>query len=271
MARFLVNLANTCVFSTCNNYLSAIITLHRFFGYERLFRDYFIINMVMKGLGRHLGKAANQNVGRTPVQLCNIYDLIDFSDINVITKWAALILSFRSLLRKSNLVQTVSGKMDMVISRADIDFIPQGIILNVRKSKTIQRKEYVLQVPVHYLKNRKLCAASMLTTHLVRTEHIKEGPLFFLLKGGSWKPLLYSELLKFIKQCVVLIGLPPSEVGLHSMQRSGAAFLHSLGVSLVDIMNTGDWHSLAALAYLISPRERKELIESQASNALDSL
>lgn len=269
VARFLVNLAKTCVFSTCNNYLSAIITLHKFFGYERQFRDYFVINMVMKGLGRLLGKEVNQKIGLTPEQLCKIYDSLDFTDINVVTKWAALILSFRSLLRKSNVVQTVAGKMDMVISRSDVEFTPQGVILNVRKTKTLQRKEYVLQIPVHYLKMRKLCAASMLTTHLVRTSHIKDGPMFFLFKKGVWKPLLYSDLLSFLKDSVKLIGLSPSDVGLHSMRRAGAAFLHSIGVSLVDIMNTGDWRSLAALSYLISPMDRKQLIEAQVSKALE--
>lgn len=77
VARYLVNLAKDCVFSTCNNYLSAIITLHRFFGYDRPFRDYFIINMVMKGLGRHLGKEVNRKIGISPVQLCKIYDVLD--------------------------------------------------------------------------------------------------------------------------------------------------------------------------------------------------
>lgn len=68
-----------------------------------------------------------------------------------------------------------------------------------------------------------------------------------------------------------MIGLSPADVGLHSMRRSGAAFLHSIGVSLVDIMNAGDWQSLAALAYLISPIERKQWIESQAAQALEEL
>lgn len=235
--RFLVNQAKTCAYSTCNNYLSAVITLHRFFGHDRPFREYFVINMVLKGLSRHLGKEVNQKIGLTPLQLCNIYDLLDLSDINVITKWASLMLSFRSLLRKSNIVQTVSGKMDMVIERSDVEFTSEGILLKVRKTKTIQRKEYVLQVPVHFTTNRKLCAASMLTTHLVWTEHIKEGPLFLVLKKGQWKPLLYGELLSFIKYCITLIGSSPSDAGLHSMRRSGAAYLHSIGVSLVDIIS----------------------------------
>lgn len=269
VARFLVNLAKDCVYSTCNNYLSAIVTLHKFFGFNESFRDCFIIKMVMQGLGRYLGKAVLQKRGLTPENLTEIYNLLDFADINVITKWSAVILSFRTLLRKSNIVQTKLGDLGMVVTRSDIEYTPQGIILNVKKTKTLQKREYVLRIPVNYLPNKNLCAASMLVTHLTRTNFTKEGPLFLVMKKGQWRPLLYSELLTFVKDCVQLIGISASEVGLHSLRRSGAAYLHSLGISLIDIMNTGDWHSLAALSYLLSPLERKVKIEAVVSEALD--
>lgn len=146
------------------------------------------------------------------------------------------------------------------------------MILNVRKTKTLQSKEYILQIPVNYCSCHGLCAARMLCTHLHRTSEISEGPLFYVhSKKGELKPPLYSDLLKFLKQAVQCIGLQPSDVGLHSMRRAGAAFLHSIGVSLVDVMNAGDWKSLAALSYLISPLSRKVEIEGVACTALDNL
>lgn len=269
VARFLVNLAKTCVYSTCNNYLSAIIALHKFFGYDSSFRDCFLIKMVMQGLGRYLGKAVVQKRGLTPQQLMSIYAQLNLMDVNVITMWSAIILSFRSLLRKSNIVQNKLDDTEMVVLRSDVSFTAHGIILNVRKTKTLQKKEYVLKIPINYLSNKTLCAASMLGTHFTRTSFAKEGPLFLLYKNNQWRPLLYTDLLNFIKTSVKLIGLPPAEVGLHSLRRSGAAYLHSLGVSLIDIMNAGDWHSLAALSYLLSPLERKVEVETKVSNALN--
>lgn len=271
VARFLVHLAKTCVYSTCNNYLSAIISLHKFFGHEKSYREYYVIQLVMKGLARRLGKNVNQKIGISPSEFCDIYTKLDVTNINVLTMWAALMLSFRSLLRKSNIVQTVSNNMDMVLSRSDVQFTKDGLILNVKKTKTLQNKEYVLKIPVNFVDTKCLCAASMLITHLTRTNHIQEGPLFFVLKKGVWRPLLYGDLLTFLKQSVALIGLPSSEVGLHSMRRSGAAFLHSIGVSLIDIMSCGDWRSLAALAYLISPLDRKLKIEEQVCSVLNSV
>lgn len=270
VARFLVHLARTCVFSTCNNYLSAIVSLHKFFGHEKSFREFFLIQLVLKGLGRRLGKSVSQKVGLTPTELCKMYIHIDLSEVNAITQWAALILSFRTLLRKSNIVPTVYDKYEMVISRQDVEFTADGIVLNVRKTKTLQRQEYVLKIPVNFVDKTCLCAASMLITHLSRTDHIKEGPLFYMRKKGLWKPLLYSDLLSFLKRSVSCIGLSPTDVGLHSMRRSGAGFLHSIGISLIDIMNAGDWRSLAALSYLISPFSRKLEIEKQSVAVLSS-
>lgn len=272
VSRFLVNLASTCVYSTCNNYLSAIISLHKFFGYDPYFRESFLVKLVLKGLSRNLGTSVNQKVGLTPNDFVQIYSKLDLSDINVITKWSALMLSFRSLLRKSNIVQTTLKDPGMVVLRSDLEFSEKGVMLNVRKTKTIQRREYVLRVPVYFAHSDSMCAASMLASHLARTSAFKEGPLFLILtKKGEWRPLLYTDLLGFLKQCVSLIGLNPEEVGLHSMRRSGAAFLHTLGVSLIDIMNAGDWKSLAALSYLISPLERKQDIEKLFSSALSEM
>lgn len=181
--------------------------------------------MVLWGLGRHLGKAVSQKRGLTPKQLMSMYAKLDFHDINVITMWTAIIFSFRTLLRKSNVAQTTLKDTGMVVLRSDIEFTVDGLIINVRKTKTLQRKEYVLKIPVRFISNKSLCAASMVGSHLYRTGFTREGPLFLVHKQGQWRPLLYADLLRFIKECVKLIGLPPEDVGLHSLRRSGAAWM----------------------------------------------
>lgn len=148
VARFIVNLGLTCVFSTCNNYVSAIVSLQRFFGYDPQLRESFLIQLVLKGLGRNLGKQVNQKIGLTPEQLLDIYKKLDFDNVNVLTKWAAIILAFRSLLRKSNIVPTTYKDQSMVLMRSDVQFTDRGLLLNVRKTKTLQKREYVLQIPV---------------------------------------------------------------------------------------------------------------------------
>ena len=98
-----------------------------------------------------------------------------------------------------------------------------------------------------------------------------EQPLFLLKKQGKLSPLLYGDLLKFLKEVFSKIGLKPEDVGLHSLRRSGAAFLHHLKVPLEDIRCIGDWRSMAVLTYLITPPDRKASIEQIVSEALSSM
>lgn len=269
VCRFLIHIASTCAYNTCNNYLSAIVVLHRFMGFSGSFREVYVVQLVLKGLARILGKNVSQKIGLSPDQFVSMYNNLSLSDVNNITMWSAVMLSFRSLLRKSNIVQTNLKDCGSVIQRSDVISNENGLILNVRRTKTLQSKEYVLQIPINYVDSPIFCAVSMLDTHFARTRHITDGPLFWKLdKSGTWRPLLYKDLLSFLKTCVQSIGLDPGEVGLHSLRRSGAAYMHTLGISFIDIMNAGDWKSLAALAYLISPLSRKEQIESEVSSAL---
>lgn len=268
VARFLVHMGKTCKFSTCNNYMSAVVTLHKFFGFPGDFREIFLIKMVLKGLARRLGKEIDQKVGLTVADFQKIYANLDFSDVNIITKWAALMFSFRTLLRKSNVVQTSLKDDSSVVLRSDIEFTSDGLLVKVRKTKTIQCKEYTLDIPISYVDNPCFCVVSMIATHFLRTPQLTDGCLFHVYAAGTWKPLLYKDLLAFLKDCVLILGLLPESVGLHSMRRSGAAFLQSIDVSLVDIMNAGDWKSLAALAYLVSPLSRKMIIEKKVIHNL---
>lgn len=91
----------------------------------------------------------------------------------------------------------------------------------------------------------------MLQQHFARFPVASSQPLFFKRVGQAIKPVIYSDLLQFLKMVVTWIGLRPQEVGLHSLRRSGAGFLYSLGVPLSDIQSIGDWSSLAVL-YIVS-------------------
>lgn len=82
---------------------------------------------------------------------------------------------------------------------------------------------------------------------------------------------MYRDVLQFIKRAVLLIGLDPQNIGLHSLRRSGASFLHSIGVPLEDIRMAGDWRSMAVLLYLVNPFSRKLELESVAASALDKI
>ena len=148
VARFLVFQARTCKYVTVNNYMSAINRLHAFYGYKINFREIFMIKLVLSGIKRQLGDKSTQKIPLTTTQMRSMYDTLDWEDINVRSKWCALMLSFRSLLRKSNIVPDTLTEMGHVLLRKHVIFNDEGLILHVQSSKTLKYKEHVLMIPI---------------------------------------------------------------------------------------------------------------------------
>lgn len=103
VARYLVKLSSSCKYNTINNYLSAICVLHRYYGYPAEFRDFFLIKMVLSGIKSRYGAAVTPKVSLSLNQLRLMYSLLPNTELNEIL-WTVLIFSFRTLLRKSNIV-----------------------------------------------------------------------------------------------------------------------------------------------------------------------
>ena len=232
-------MARSCKYSTVNNYLSAINRLHLFYGHEIDFRQSFIIKLVLAGIKRQLGDLTVQKIPLTPNQMLQIYGLLDLTNESISTMWAALMFSFRTLLCKSNMVPDTLTGNSHVVDCKDVCVYPDKLILKVRSSKTIQYGERVLEIPIHKVSEPAFCVYELLMSHLVATSEIISGPLFFIRSGKLLHPLLYKDLLQFLKECVQLINLSPDDVGLHSMRRSGTSFLHSIKVPLEDIKSLG--------------------------------
>ena len=229
------------------------------------------MKMVLAGIKRQLGDYVKQKMPLTPNQMLQIYATLDMNDLNVSAMWCALVLSFRSLLRKSNILPDQHDMPGHVLRRRDIVFTEDGAVLHVRSSKTIQYHERTLLIPLTHLGSSAFCAVSLLKDHFSKFPGPSNGPLFYKRCGHSNVPLLYGDVLKFLKAFVCRIGMDPSDVGLHSLRRSGAAYLHSIGVPLIDIQCVGDWKSLAVLSYLITPLDRKMDIENKVASSLKLL
>ena len=204
----------------------------------------------------------------TTTQLLHMYRLVSLDDNLSHAMWCGIVLSFRTLLRKSNLVPETYADVGHVLTRGDVTFTKDGMLLRVRSSKTIQYRERVLEIPVLAIPGSPFCVVSLLKEHFARYPMLEDSYLLYRSTAGGAKPILYRELLDYLKRLVKGIGLNPADVGLHSLRRSGCAFLHSIRVPLEDIKCVGDWRSLAVLSYLVTPVERKLAIEDTASRAL---
>lgn len=223
--------------------------------------------MVLDGLKHILGQAVNQKASLEVEQLLKMYNHVQHDNTREMVMWCCIVISFRTLLRKSNLLPEGVGKgEEHVIKRKDVTKTIHGYNIYVYSLKTIRNRSRVLKIPVVRTSDSVLCGAGALD--YVLKEQARPDDLIFMVDG---RPILYGQVLKFLKQLVGEIGLDPNMASLHSLRRSGAQFLQKIGVPLTDIMFLGDWKSLAVLSYLITTFDRKVQIESMAASHLQKM
>lgn len=76
VARFLLFKAETVKYVTVNNYLSAIISLHGYYGFEANFRESYFVKMVLEGLKSLLGLEVSQKIALSCDELIKMHKLV---------------------------------------------------------------------------------------------------------------------------------------------------------------------------------------------------
>lgn len=253
---------------TINNYMSSMIVLHRFYGVECNFRDSYLIRTTLAGLKNRIGCQSTPKLPLSLEQLHTIYLHYRRSALNDAC-WLAILLCFRTLLRKSNVVW--DNSTEHCLQRGDIIFTNERVILYVHTTKTRKKGEEVLVIPINRTRSIGFCVYSLLSRHVVLYPAAKHSPLLLKPSPKGSVPLLYRDVLGFLKQEIKNLGLSSDRFGLHSLRRSGAMYLQRLGVPLHEIQLLGDWRSMAVMLYLSSSFERKVDIQSLVVSNLDTV
>ena len=227
--------------------------------------------MTMSGIRRALGDPEPHRPTLFVSDLHLMYSKLDLSNNDELCMWACVVLAFRGLLRKSNLVPDSAKLQGHFLRRGAIVFTEWGLEVRVSSSKTIQYGQKVHRVPVTFSAGSPLCAVTWLKRHFSDVPNYDpDCPAFLLSGSGSPKPLTYGKLLAFLKTLLVRAGLDSARVGCHSLRRAGALYMYNLGLSLEDIRQCGDWSSMAALVYLTKPFQSKVSTDTFVSRALSS-
>ena len=271
VCRYIVYLSDTLKYVSIVNYVSAVSLIHKLYGYDRSFMDSYLIKFTLSGLRRVLGDPAPARPTLHIQELFAMYSHVQFHSPNERASWACIVLGFRSLLRKSNLV--VSSCTDQhVIRRRDVRFFPWGMLLTISSTKTIQYGQRVITIPITYAPGSPLCAVYWVQRHICDfPSPDPDSPLFLTSGHLGVKPLTYSSLLAYLKDLLRRVGRDSEQVGLHSLRRTGAAYMHSVGLSLEDIRQVGDWKSLAALIYLAKPLQGRIDSDQRVAHCIQAL
>lgn len=249
MARFLVHIGQDVRYTTVNNYTSAINSLHKFYGFDTDFRDYYIIKLVLKGLKTRDQEGFKAKVPFTVDQLDTMYIRSVRTDFDELC-WLSVILCMRTLLRKCNVLPSKADDPH-ILKRRDVQIMPGLLIFTILSSKTRHAGDDPLRIPIREIANKRFCVYTRLLRPFSQTDSVTaDSPLIVKLYRGKLVPLMYYDVLQFLKRGAQSINIDPTRVGLHSLRRTGAMHLYSIGIPLNDIRLIGDWKSLAVLLYL---------------------
>jgi site-specific recombinase XerD len=127
------------------------------------------VTEVFKGIKRTNGTAQSKAKPLVWSDLCKVIDRIPPSFIGRRDR-ALLAVGWAAALRRSEIT---------ALNVEDVDFVPEGMVVTVRKSKTDQESEgYKIGIPLG--KDKRHCPTTLLK-HWIDLSCIKRGPLFFAI------------------------------------------------------------------------------------------
>ena len=201
---YLTYLSKSSKFSTLKRRIASISVIHKIKGHY-LDTKHPIIMENLHGIKRVKG---SRQIAKKPLLISNLKIIIKVIDelkqkkIRKIRDKAIILIGFSGGFRRSELVN---------LEYEDIEFVPEGLKLLVRRSKTDQSGEGSLKA-IPYFDNKEYCPVISLKKWLSETK-ISSGKIFNISD---------KSVALIIKKYALLAGLDPKNYGGHSL-RSGFA------------------------------------------------
>ena len=205
-----------CKISTLKRRLVSIAMIHRLKGYYLDTKHPSIIENIL-GIKRRKGSIQK---GKKPIlinelkQLINAIDQQNKEEIKILRDRSIILVGFSGGFRRNELVS---------LNYDDLDFVSEGLKINLRRSKTDQFGEGSLKA-LPYFDNSNYCPVISIQKW-IKISNIKSGPLFRRFNKGSnlsENRLTDQTVALLIKKYLKLAGIDCKNYSGHSL-RSGFA------------------------------------------------
>ena len=213
---YMTHLSKNSKISTLRRRLVSISMVHKLKGHYLDTKHPLIIENLM-GIKRIKGSFQK---GKKPLLIRHLQSIIkvineeDISEIKKARDKTIILIGFSGGFRRTELIS---------IDYEDIEFVPEGIKILIKKSKTDQYGEGMTK-GIPYFNNSDFCPVSNLKK-LLQLTNIKKGPIFRrFAKGNSLTDNRLSDqtVVLLIKKYLYLSGIESSNFSGHSL-RSGFA------------------------------------------------
>ncbi len=231
------------------NYISAIKLLHNYRGKEATAFKCFDVILMIRAIKitmrtiPHRAPPLSVDILKQLCHKCQKYGTVG------LTVRLAMQLAFYAFLRGSNLCPHTSSKFDSTrhLTRGDIEITPQGLLISLKWSKTLQKAGNTKYIPVPKVDNELLDATTTFKRLKSRVQVSHKAPLFSLNRNRC---LTLFELRRIFALLLRKIGCD-THFTLHSLRRAGASTCFSLGAKDLDIQKQGTWVSSSYKQYIV--------------------
>ena len=203
IALYLTHLSSSCKFSTLKRRLASIKVIHKLKGHY-IDTKHPIISENLMGIKRKLGV---KQISKKPILLNDLKLIIqavtdEKNEFKKIQNKALILTGFAGGFRRSELVS---------IDYDDVDFVDEGVKINIKKSKTDQIGIGMVKA-IPYFENTKFCPVVSL----------KEWINYAKINSGRIFKISDKSVALIIKKYALISGLDHSKYAGHSL-RSGFA------------------------------------------------
>ena len=227
---YLTHLSKNLKISTLRRRLVSISMVHKLKGHYLDIKHPIIVENLM-GIRRMKG---SYQKGKKPIlinHLKSIINVINEQNIEDIKKFrdkSIILIGFGGGFRRSELIS---------INHEDLEFVPEGLKIAIKKSKTDQFGEGMIK-GLPYFTNKTYCPINNLKKWLEITK-IKSGPIFRRFTKGSSltdKRLTDQSVVLIMKEYLKLAGIENTNFAGHSLRSGFATVAAEFGADERSIM-----------------------------------
>ena len=253
LCQYVAYLANKLKYRSIRQYLNIIRLLHAEWNLPNPCVNNFPLDSTLRGIKRHLGDTVSRKAPITPELLYIILSRLDVSKIPDASVWAACLLMFFGLLRRSNVVTPETGfDPQKHLCRSDLVFTKQGLRVKLRWTKTLQFKEEELVVPYPWDRGNKLCPTQAAFNAVRLTPQVRgQQPGLVMDNKDPPSPLTAPLFIKYLRRTLGQSVKDTNSYAGHSFRRGGGMWAFQQNVPLESIRHLGRWRSEAYKAYIL--------------------
>lgn len=246
-------LARSLKYSSVKQYLNVVRLLHLEWGLPNPVCNDFRLGCLLRGVRRDKGDAVDRKLPVTPELLKKLLRHLNLNTLTDCSLWAAALLMFFGMLRRSNVLSSPKGFNPLKsLRRSDIAVYSWGLVVSIRHTKTIQCRERSLKIPLPRIPGHCLCPVQAIVLAFEKSPGVSsDGPAFVVPRGAGFAPLSPVNFVSRIRLAFTRCGVDAKKYAGHSFRRGGASWAYAVGLPIDTIRIIGDWQSQAYTAYIV--------------------